>query len=44
MQAEAAEKLDELLMPISVSDEIKQLKERGAAHISHGDYFIIENE
>ena len=43
MQAEAAEKLDELLMPISVSDEIKQLKERGADHISHGDYFIIEN-
>ena len=43
MQAKAAEKLDELLMSISVSDEVKQLKESGVAHISYGDNFKIEN-
>ena len=43
MQAEAAEKLDKLWMPIDVSEEVNQLKERRAAYITQGDYFIIGN-
>jgi len=43
MQAEAAEKLDELLKPIDVSEEIRQLKERRAAYITQGSYFILGN-
>ncbi len=43
MQAKAAEKLDELLIPIDVSEEIKQLKERRAAYLTQADYFILGN-
>ena len=44
MQDEAAEKMDELLVPINVSEEIKKLGEGSSFYIPHTDDFGLVNQ